>query len=682
MPESGPTPSFNTGPPNDFSTTGKYMYTEASDWGRDAIMETPLMDFTGVSYPTLSFAYHMYGADMGILQIEQWINGNWITLDTINGQQHGPSDPWKIREILMDSTDFSKVRFKFIKNNSASIAGSMAYLQDAAIDEVKVFSSNCPVPRNYDLQMISRTDSSLTLSGIGPLTTAYVIEYGPQNFAAGSGQFDTIIQMPFTLSSLASDTEYDIYIQFFCGVADSTRKLGPFTFKTSCVIQKAPYAETFDLTTIPSCWYAPNPTNNSLNNGSWKISSSSGSFPAYGAQNMIDHTNNGGYAIGVDGSFTYDTVVSIFSPFIDITGLRIPKMYFWVFSNNINNPGDNNGLFVDFFDGIKWHEHVLTYRGDHPQWQKVEYTIPIDSVKGSIAFRFTVNKDANIPFYNDILVDDFEVIDSYTNACPLPGNINWTRSGCNEVSISWNSDSSTLTSDIIYGTKGFDPLSAGNRIKNISSPYELQNIPHRDTLDFYILDSCQAGLGFSSATIYLDSLYITPQILVSTRLKSYTPTTATYVFDASNSSPNDSVLWDFGNGIVLKGDSVEFTFDSIQTLHIDIYSYSDCGNGQHTYSMLIDNISTTKFSVNDEIMIFPNPVRTNLYISFPKEIPKNLWYLLFDQRGNLVFKKGSSRSISSNNEVLDLQDLSPGTYSLFIFNDKGLFIQRKVVMLP
>lgn len=678
MPKSDTTPSANTGPPNDFSTNGKYMYTEASRWGGDAIMETPLMNFTGVSYPTLSFAYHMYGADMGILEVEQWINGNWITLDTIQGQQQGPSDPWKIREILMDSTDFSKVRFTLIKNNN----GSLVYTQDAAIDEVKVFSGICPVPRNYELQMISRTDSSLTLSGVGPAVTAYVVEYGPKNFAAGSGQFDTITQMPFILGSLAPDTEYDVYIQFFCGIADSTRILGPFTFKTYCLTQNAPYSETFDLTTIPSCWYAPNPTRDSLYSGSWKISSSSGNFPAYGAQNMMDHSNNGGYAIGVDGSLSDDSVVSLFSPFIDITGLTIPKMSFWLFSNNINNPGDNNGLFVDFFDGEKWHEHVLTYRGDHPQWQKAEYIIPIDSVKGPIAFRVTVNKDANTPYYNDILVDDFEVIDSYTNACPLPDNLSWTRKGCNEAIISWNSDPSIISSDIIYGTKGFNPLTAGNRINNISNPFELQNIPHHDTLDFYIVDSCQAGLGFSSSSINLDSLYIAPQITVNTRLKSFTSTTITYVFDASNSTPNDSVLWDFGNGVILKGDSVEFTFNSNQTAHIDIYSYSDCGNGQQTFSMLIDNISTTELSLDDEIMIFPNPVRTNLHIAFPKGIPENLRYLLFDERGSLVLQKESSRHISVDNEVLDLQYLSPGIYSLSIINDKGLFVQRRILILP
>jgi len=117
-------------------------------------------------------------------------------------------------------------------------------------------------------------------------------------------------------------------------------------------------------------------------------------------------------------------------------------------------------------------------------------------------------------------------------------------------------------------------------------------------------------------------------------------------------------------------------------VHIDIYSYSDCGNGQHIFSMLIDNISTTEFSLDDEIMVFPNPVRSNLYISFPKEIPENLRYLLFDQRGSLVLQKESSLSVSGDNEVLNLQDLPPGTYSLIINNEKGLFIQHRVVILP
>ena len=71
---SGPTPSngFGTGPTDDISGGGNYIYTEASnprDPGDVAIIYSSFIDISNLSSPELNFFYHMFGPNMGTLEI-------------------------------------------------------------------------------------------------------------------------------------------------------------------------------------------------------------------------------------------------------------------------------------------------------------------------------------------------------------------------------------------------------------------------------------------------------------------------------------------------------------------------------------------------------------------------------------------------------------------------------------
>jgi len=78
---SGPTPSQGTGPASAKQGT-HYMYTEASgNSNKQAILLSPLFDLSQIANPKLDVRYHMYGIDMGTLQIEISTDGvNWSSL--------------------------------------------------------------------------------------------------------------------------------------------------------------------------------------------------------------------------------------------------------------------------------------------------------------------------------------------------------------------------------------------------------------------------------------------------------------------------------------------------------------------------------------------------------------------------------------------------------------------------
>ena len=75
---SGGTPSANTGPSDDVSVGGNYMYTEASnprDDGDFAIIYSESIDISGLNNPKLNFYSHMYGSAIGEIQIDMF-DGN------------------------------------------------------------------------------------------------------------------------------------------------------------------------------------------------------------------------------------------------------------------------------------------------------------------------------------------------------------------------------------------------------------------------------------------------------------------------------------------------------------------------------------------------------------------------------------------------------------------------------
>ena len=69
--DAGGTPSVNTGPSDDMTGGGYYMYYETSTGYLDTVsLFTECLDISGLSNPCLEFAYHMYGATMGIFNVD------------------------------------------------------------------------------------------------------------------------------------------------------------------------------------------------------------------------------------------------------------------------------------------------------------------------------------------------------------------------------------------------------------------------------------------------------------------------------------------------------------------------------------------------------------------------------------------------------------------------------------
>ena len=120
------TPSANTGAANAFEGSS-YLYAEASNKGheREFILSTAYFkDLT-----TVKFAYHLYGASIGILEL-QYKNGttDWSPVWTNNTSENA----WK--EVTIDMYALVVTEIRFIYH------GATEYLGDCCIDNIEVKS--------------------------------------------------------------------------------------------------------------------------------------------------------------------------------------------------------------------------------------------------------------------------------------------------------------------------------------------------------------------------------------------------------------------------------------------------------------------------------------------------------------------------------------------------------------
>ena len=102
--EDGGTPSNGTGPDDDVSIGGNYMYTEASAPRQDgdfAIMYSEEIDLSTLTNPEVRFYTHMYGSAIGELQVDMFDNGTYTTIFNKIGEQ---VDAWVEEVILINPT--------------------------------------------------------------------------------------------------------------------------------------------------------------------------------------------------------------------------------------------------------------------------------------------------------------------------------------------------------------------------------------------------------------------------------------------------------------------------------------------------------------------------------------------------------------------------------------------------
>ncbi len=231
---SGTTPSTGTGPDGDNpSGTGNYAYVEASTtFGLISEMISPCVDLDLVSEAEIEFYYHMFGGDMGTLNLDISTNGgaSWTNIWTQSGQvQSASSDPFNLAIVNLSAYS-GEVQFRF-----QGIAGP-DYESDIAIDDIMVRqASACPSISPVVISNIMDNAADLSWSDDPSHNTVdlELVDVTGAGSFTGIPSFTGITDEFFDLTGLDEGNDYAVYIRGHCG-SDSSSWTGPYTFTTTC----------------------------------------------------------------------------------------------------------------------------------------------------------------------------------------------------------------------------------------------------------------------------------------------------------------------------------------------------------------------------------------------------------------------------------------------------------------
>ena len=77
----------------------------------------------------------------------------------------------------------------------------------------------------------------------------------------------------------------------------------------------------------------------------------------------------------------------------------------------------------------------------------------------------------------------------------------------------------------------------------------------------------------------------------------------------------------------------------------------------------------------ENVIIYPNPTRSNIYIRFKDNLSEDLYVKVFDMKGNLIFSnkflKTEGKEVS-----IDMHRLIDGIYMVHIYNSEMNIIKR------
>jgi len=335
----------------------------------------------------------------------------------------------------------------------------------------------CFPPSNVTLSNITLTTADIAWDQ-NNATTDWEIEtveaYTPPT---GAGQFVNF--NPATYPSLDSATTYYVFIRDVCGPSDTSIWVGPVPFSTLCpTVFNAPFIEDFDLPFTQNCWTESGAA-------PWDYST----VAAYDAGNANDHTGNSTNYAWMDGSYNNNGAVSVLtSPLIDISSLTIPRLNFWVFSQNTYN-STYNDLVVEVWNGSVWTQ-IYQNQGDLGGWSEITYYLNALSPTGPIQVRYTITGTSDpSPWYNDILIDDF-VIDESPD-CPTPSLLTATNVGNTSADLGWTANGSGSTWEVEI-VEAANPVT-GSGVFTGSNPYPATGLNMGTPYSFYVREICSPG---------------------------------------------------------------------------------------------------------------------------------------------------------------------------------------------
>ena len=704
----------------------------AASYDQQSYLTSPLYTTAGNAIQ-VSFDYKLVNymtavtGNFGQMTLEHSIDGGatWAVDILIDENNHVPSTTCASVVATTSAADVGTGGYIVYRFNMSKTQG---FYFDAIIDNIQIIElTSCPFP--IDIVEIGNTGatSTVTWTPLG-LETEWEVEYGSAGFTPGAGTSLIVANDTTTISGLAADSFFDVYVHAICGPGDTSLAIAPITINTYSF---GDYLEA-DEACSPIGYYDISGT---------------------GAPHVLG--DDAEIGIGMPFPFLFQGTTVSEMTLGSNGGVVLNTLYGSVSTGgNIGNSGTPVGLYP-FWDDLQSTQHPMYTQvvGSAPsrvfivQWEKrghyssiagqeVSFQLQMHEGTNEIYFMYDdvvfggsqsqydygISADIGVKGYNN----DVEISNSNANYlmnnscahifytdCARPANFQLFASSNDSLAFTWNSYGDNVSGwTIIYGPEGFDPGTSGTTINNSTDTLILNGLLGGTTFDIYIYSDCfpssQSTPLFAQATTHSncstptnfyatdveDSVFLSWNWTEASGIGAFPSTGFIFEYGPDNFTPGT------GTSIALDNNFTDTIANVLLAGHVyEVYLQAVCGTdtSDYTYSWYIQMPGVPDhdtacyaypLTVGGQLETFTNeyagvepfeqliaPPATGAQTTDgweTQQLHRTMWHtFVAPSSGNLQIEAVNGGGKVAVYEVVDCADFS--TYQLIGANDDNLY---------
>lgn len=654
----GKTPTFGTGPTSDQNTginLGQYLYLEAGAgcFQQNAILTSPCIDLNNAITPTLTFWYHLFGTDMGSLNIDLFDGTQWH-FNISNAIVSNQGNQWQQAKVDLQAFANQLVTLRFRGKTGDGFS------TDIAIDNIAVFDANTPPIADFRVdkrlgcsdEVIHFTDNSFNEG------TEWIWTFDPPT--VGFLQ-NTDAQSQHPIVRFEETGIYTVSLFTMNDYGDSEiLKTDYITISDGVAL---PYSENFDGAIFPPVDWESENNDNDIGWLSSEVVGKNGQYNQSAFMNNFSYNRN-------------NEEDALRSPIIDLSNTTNPLLrfdYAYVsYSSNfadqltVTLSNDCGNIFdIPLFE--KSGSELATAQNQNKAWvpkASVDWETAIidlsDYVGQSVALRFlnTCQFGNNLYLDNVVVYEegDFPVatfeMEEATICLGEMLTINNTSIDDSDLNFFWEFGSNNMPPDA--------------ETKDAPAVTFLQTGLQAITL------MATNDLGTDVSTQYL-------QVIDEPVISFSTQHNGSEIQFTDQSLYGISYLWDFGDGQTSNEENPTHDYATIGLYEVRLEVSNDCGTSE--YSEFIDiSSSTHQPDLSFELSILPNPATDWFIIKTNNAFPTDLHYRILSVSGKLFSEGDLFIPSGIQLKELDISTLPSGIYFLH-FESNGFFISRRLVVI-
>jgi len=497
---SPPYPYIHSNSP--YSGTGALYFFSSYYYGNYSIAITPQIDTVTNPVNTLTLDFMLKrtssGTGYGALQVGLMTNpadtSTFTLVHEILSSDLANANTWYEFEIPF--TNYTGVGSYIALRKSSDLTGS-TYL-----DNFRVYTtSSCVRPTGITCSNTTHQSADIDWTVNGE-ENAWMLVVVPHGDDMESGTIEYVVQHPYTVGNLNSDTQYDVYVKADCGGTES-EWTSAYVFTTACAPEVAPYSEDFSgyNTQMSHCWSRYSGLASGVFAGTAALQPTTAGW---------NFTNTNTFSLGHPSINVYGENRKnwLVSPAIDLSALTAPVLTFDLAFTSYNSTSpisSHGGQYDDKFMVIISTDNGQTWSAsDATVWSNVAgATRVLDNVSHlgeeiSIPLTQYAGQTIKIAFYAESTIDNGDNDLHIANlsigempACARPEMLEATNVTTTSITLSWREQGTANAWSVVYGTPGFDveteaPITATDTFVVIN------NLVANTAYEFYVRANCGA----------------------------------------------------------------------------------------------------------------------------------------------------------------------------------------------